>query len=139
MSVTTADSPELHSTVDDDLDVEAAVDLDAAEDDLPSWIPETLKPAFTLGHAKGQKVTESMKQASLGQSMTFQNMIRAAVTLGIGVVVTAEVFNAFPSVSGPIGNATTQVENLTGTAFELAPVVLIVIVAGLVLGAIRGF
>lgn len=138
MSVRTDTHGELHSTVDAG-DSEIDADIEAAEDDLPGWIPETLAPAFKYGHARGQETASEFREQSLGQSLTFQNMIRAAVTLGLGVVVTAEVFNALPATAGPIGNSTDQVEQLTGTAFELAPVVLIVLVAGLVLGAIRGF
>jgi hypothetical protein len=64
-------------------------------------------------------------------------MIQIAITLAVGVLITGQIFNALPQPSGPPGNASTQVQQLTATAFELAPVVLIVVVAAAVIGVVR--
>lgn len=68
----------------------------------------------------------------------FTLMVQAAVTLAVGVLIVGSIFDALPSVDGPMANASIQVQQLTGTAFELAPIVLIVIVAALVLSIVRG-
>jgi hypothetical protein len=67
----------------------------------------------------------------------FTMMIQVAVTLAVGVLIVGQIFDALPSTSGPLSNASDQVESLTATAFELAPVVLIVVVAALVIGVVR--
>jgi hypothetical protein len=64
-------------------------------------------------------------------------MIQIAITLAVGVLITGQIFNALPQTSGALGNASTQVQQLTATAFELAPVVLIVVVAAAVIGVVR--
>jgi len=95
-----------------------------------------LRDYFAMGADIGESKAEG---TDLRQSMTFNNMIRASVTLAVGVLIVGEIFTALPTPSGPLANASDTVESTTGDAFELAPVVLIVIVAGLVLGAVRGF
>jgi hypothetical protein len=67
----------------------------------------------------------------------FTMMIQLAVTLAIGVLIVGQIFNALPTVDGPLGNASDQVQSLTGQAFELAPVILIVLVATLLIGVVR--
>ena len=64
-------------------------------------------------------------------------MIQVAVVLAVGVLVTGQILGALPDVTGPMGTAATQVETLTGTAFELAPIVMIVIVSAIVIRQIR--
>jgi hypothetical protein len=88
--------------------------------------------------ARGRDIQEDVDTVRNGQiTDQFTRMIQIAVTLAVGVLITGEIFNALPSNSGPLGNASTQVESLTATAFELAPVVLVVIVAALVIGVVR--
>jgi hypothetical protein len=54
------------------------------------------------------------------------------------VFVVGAIFTAIDLNSGdPLYNASTQVEDLTGQAFEIAPVVLIVLVAVLILTFVR--
>jgi len=71
-------------------------------------------------------------------SSRFTMMVQAAVTLAVGVLIVGSIFGALPTVDGPMSDAANQTEQLTGTAFELAPIVLIVIVAALVLRIVRG-
>jgi len=72
-----------------------------------------------------------------GISAEFSMMIQAAVMLAIGIFVTSQIFQAIPD-SNALPNATTAVQDLTGQAFEIAPIVLIVIVAVLILSFVRG-
>jgi hypothetical protein len=64
-------------------------------------------------------------------------LVQLAVTLAIGVLVVGKVFNALPKPEGALTGAATQVEELTATAFELAPVILIVVVAAVVISVVR--
>jgi hypothetical protein len=81
---------------------------------------------------------DETREVQSGQMINqFNMMIQVAVTLAVGVLIVGQIFNALPTVSGPLGNASDQVQSLTGTAFELAPVVLIVVVAALVIGVVR--
>mgnify|MGYP000438608436 FL=1 len=71
-----------------------------------------------------------------GVSAQFGMMIRGAVLLAVGVFVVGSIFSAIPD-SNALPNATAEVENITGQAFELAPIVLLVIVAVLILSFVR--
>ena len=63
-------------------------------------------------------------------------MVQVSVTLAIGVLIVGKIFNALPKA--PVfTDAATQVEQLTATAFELAPVILIGVVASVVIGVVR--
>lgn len=81
--------------------------------------------------------TETREVRSGQMTNQFTTMVQVAVTLAVGVLITGQIFSALPSTSGPLSNASSQVESLTATAFELAPVVLVVIVAALVIGVVR--
>jgi hypothetical protein len=63
-------------------------------------------------------------------------MIQISVLLAVGVLIVGRIFGALPSTNS-LGGAQTQVTNLTGQAFELAPIVLIVLVAGMIVGVVR--
>jgi len=52
-------------------------------------------------------------------------------------LVVGKVFNALPKPDGALTGAADQVEQLTATAFELAPVILIVVVAAVVISVVR--
>jgi hypothetical protein len=81
------------------------------------------------------EATRTLRSGQMTSQFTM--MIQVAVTLAVGVLIVGQIFDALPATTGPLSNASTQVESLTGTAFELAPVVLIVIVAALVIGVVR--
>jgi hypothetical protein len=78
--------------------------------------------------------TRTLRSGQMSNQFTM--MVQVAVTLAVGVLIVGEIFNALPD-SGALSNASTAVENQTGTAFELAPIVLIVVVASLVIGVVR--
>ena len=63
-------------------------------------------------------------------------MVQVSVTLAIGVLIVGKIFNALPTTP-TFSAASTQVQELTATAFELAPVILIVLVASVVIGVVR--
>lgn len=95
-----------------------------------------LDPVVAKTDEWADDVGRTVKHGQMGGR--FVMMIQAAVTLAVGVLVVGSIFNALPAADGPMANASDQVERLTGTAFELAPIVLIVIVASLVLRIVRG-
>jgi len=80
--------------------------------------------------------------ARIGQLVTPENMSQAlvqlSVTLAVGVLILGEIFNALPAPpKGSLRTASQQVEQITAQAFELAPVILIVIVAAVVISVVR--
>jgi hypothetical protein len=64
-------------------------------------------------------------------------LIQMSIVLAVAVLVTGRVFEAMPALSGPMADAYTAVQTQTGTAFELAPIVLIVVVAAVVIATVR--
>jgi 4-hydroxybenzoate polyprenyltransferase len=64
-------------------------------------------------------------------------MVTAAVTLIVGILIFNQVENALPETTGGINS--TPVTSTIESAFQLAPVVLIVLVAALVLAQVAGF
>jgi len=69
--------------------------------------------------------------------MSFNALVTASVTLVVGILIFNQVLSALPETSGGI-NAT-PVTSTIESAFTLAPVVLIVLVAALVLAQVAGF
>jgi hypothetical protein len=69
--------------------------------------------------------------------LSFQSMVTAAVTLIVGILIFNEVQAALPSTSGGIDETT--IVSTIESAFQLAPVVLIVLVAALILAQVAGF
>lgn len=79
----------------------------------------------------------SIKTRVHDQMVSFNRMVTAAVTLIVGVLVFNQILEALPETSGGINRS-----GIVGTiesAFTLAPVVLIVLVAALVLAQVAGF
>jgi len=73
---------------------------------------------------------------SADQMATFNSMVAAAVTLIVGVLIYNNVFDALPDTTGAINGS--SVSGTIESAFLLAPVALIVLVAALVLAQIGG-
>jgi 4-hydroxybenzoate polyprenyltransferase len=71
------------------------------------------------------------------QMLSFQSMVTAAVTLIVGVLIFNEVQAALPDTTGGVNS--TPVTSTIESAFQLAPVVLIVLVAALILAQVAGF
>lgn len=97
-------------------------------DDAYSW------GRGVTGAPSKEVATRTVRSGQMTNQFTM--MVQVAVTLAVGVLIVGEIFNALPD-SGALSNASTAVENQTGTAFELAPIVLIVVVASLVIGVVR--
>jgi hypothetical protein len=95
--------------------------------------------AYSWGRATvgGPDLDTATREIKTGQ-MTgqFAMMIQVAVILAVGVLIVGSIFDALPS-TGTLNGAQTQVQELTGQAFELAPIVLIVVVASLIVGVVR--
>ena len=71
------------------------------------------------------------------QMMSFNSLVTAAVTLIVGILIFNEVQTALPSTTGGIDEA--PVVGTIESAFQLAPVTLIVLVAALILAQVAGF
>jgi len=71
------------------------------------------------------------------QMVSFNRMVTAAVTLIVGVLVFNQILSALPTTSAGINR--TGIVSTIESAFVLAPVVLIVLVAALVLAQVAGF
>jgi hypothetical protein len=71
------------------------------------------------------------------QMGSFNMMVTSAVTLIVGVLIFNQVETALPDTTGGI-NSSGIVETID-SAFTLAPVVLIVLVAAIILVQVRGF
>lgn len=64
-------------------------------------------------------------------------MIQIAIVLAVAVFITGQIFGALPAPTGALSGAYDQVESLTGQAFQLAGVVMIVVVAAIVIRQVR--
>ena len=71
------------------------------------------------------------------QVATFTRLVAGAVTLIVGVLIFNEIEAALPNTSTGIDQ--TSIVSDIATAMELAPIVLLVIVAALVLAQVSGF
>jgi len=71
------------------------------------------------------------------QLVSFQRMVTAAVTLIVGILIFNQVQDSLPSTTGGINSS--PVVSTIESAFQLAPVVLIVLVAALILAQVAGF
>lgn len=72
------------------------------------------------------------------QMMSFNALVTASVTLVVGILIFNQVFEALPD-DGNSGIDAAPVVSTIESAFALAPVVLIVLVAALVLAQVAGF
>jgi hypothetical protein len=101
-------------------------------------VKNKVRQTYRFGRAARDLDPDETREVQSGQMIgQFNMMIQVAVTLAVGVLIVGQIFNSLPAVEGPLGNASDQVQDLTGTAFELAPVVLIVVVAALVISVVR--
>lgn len=72
------------------------------------------------------------------QMMSFNALVTASVTLVVGILIFNQVLSALPD-TGDAGINASPVTSTIESAFTLAPVVLIVLVAALVLAQVAGF
>jgi len=71
------------------------------------------------------------------QMVTFNSMVVSAITLIVGVLIFNSVESSLPSTTGGIDQ--TPIVDTIGSAFELAPIVLVVLVAALILAQVSSF
>jgi len=80
----------------------------------------------------------AVKTREHGQMMSFNRLVTASVTLIVGILVFNQVADSLPNTSN--GAIDSSVVNSTiESAYQLAPVVLIVLVAALILAQVSGF
>lgn len=94
-----------------------------------------MKTKFHAAEAYGRHKTKNASQVE-----TITTIIVVAAMIIIGILVYGEIESALGDPSNTqLSNAGDNATNTTADAFEFAPVVLIVLVAGLVIGVVRGF
>jgi len=71
------------------------------------------------------------------QMVTFNSMVVSAITLIVGVLIFNSVESSLPSTTGGIDQ--TPIVSTIGSGFELAPIVLVVLVAALILAQVSSF
>lgn len=71
------------------------------------------------------------------QMVEFQRLVVGGVTLAVGVLVYNEVVGSLPNSNGAINQ--TPINGTVESAFALAPVALIVIIAAIILAQVGGF
>jgi uncharacterized membrane protein len=80
---------------------------------------------------------KSLTQRAFGQMSSFNRLVTGGVTLAVGILVYNEVIGALPNSNGAINQ--TGVTTTVESAFQLAPVALIVIIAAVILAQVMGF
>jgi|APHM01.1.fsa_nt_gi hypothetical protein len=73
------------------------------------------------------------------QMLTFNSMVVSAITLIVGVLIFNSVNGALPSDGTGAINATATVVPQIESAFTLAPIVLVVLIASLILAQVAQF
>jgi len=113
----------------------------------PKDVPETADPTMpgfrdaTVGRV-GIESDDAVKHDggvthTFDQMSTFNRLVTGGVTLAVGVLVYNEVISALPSSGGAINQS--GITSTVESAFQLAPVALIVIVAAVILAQVMGF
>jgi len=80
---------------------------------------------------------KSLTTRVFDQMVSFQRLVVGGVTLAVGVLVYNEVVGALPNSNGAINQ--TPINGTVESAFALAPVALIVIIAAVILAQVGGF
>ena len=98
--------------------------------------------ALAMGFTNPLTRTEARRTFESGQvTGSFGVLIQGAVMLAVGIFVVISVFDAIPEAGedeSALHASQTRLEELTGQAFEIAPIVLIVIVAFVIMQYVRG-
>ena len=98
--------------------------------------------SYSMGFTNPLERTEARRTFESGQvTSSFGVLIQGAVMLAVGIFVVISVFGAIPDggeEESPLYEAQERLEELTGQAFEIAPIVLIVIVAFVIMQYVRG-
>jgi len=116
----------------------------AVEFGRKSW-DASVALSLAMGFTNPLERTEARETFESGQvAGSFGVLIQGAVMLAVGIFVVTQVFGAIPTPtdaaneSTPLYDAQVRTEELTGQAFEIAPIVLIVIVAFVIMQYVRG-
>lgn len=80
-----------------------------------------------------------MAAASGGLISVILAVVVIAVSISIGVVVFAQVSQNLPTLSGQANTTAVAIQNQTYSALQLAPILLIVLIAGAIIGALLIF
>jgi len=100
---------------------------------------ETVEPTQPeLNGAESDESDPSLTTRVFDQMQSFQRLVVGGVTLAVGVLVYNEVIGALPS-SGNSAISQTPITSTVESAFTLAPVALIVIIAAVILAQVGGF
>jgi len=91
---------------------------------------------FSLPTLRSGTSTASVSTSN-DQVATFTRLVAGAVTLIVGVLIFNEIEAALPNTTTGVDQ--TAIVGDIATAMELAPIVLLVIVAALVLAQVSGF
>lgn len=127
MAVSTAAEAEMHNTVE----VEAEDDL--GESRL-SAVKSRVKEA--AGYADAKSLQDGVVR-EMGQMTTMNRLVVGGVTLAVGVLVYNEVVGALPNSGGAINQ--TAIDGTVESAFQLAPVALIVLISAVILRQVDAF
>ena len=123
--------------------------LDGFLNAMPNRLVEFGRNAFdaqaalslAMGFTNPLTRTEARETFESGQvTESFGVLIQGAVFLAVGIFVVIAIFDAIPTPedAGPLADSQVRLEELTGQAFEIAPIVLIVIVAFVIMQYVRG-
>jgi hypothetical protein len=80
----------------------------------------------------------NLKTRTAEQMASFNRMVTASIVLIVGVLIFNQINEAVPSSGGAINSSTTIVPTIND-AFGLAPIVLVVLVAALILAQVNSF
>jgi hypothetical protein len=72
------------------------------------------------------------------QMSTFNSLVVSAITLIVGILIFNSVNGSLPGSGGAINASSTIVPQIE-SAFQLAPIVLVVLVAAMILAQVSGF
>jgi len=98
-----------------------------------SLVAEKLHSDVNAEEAADKSVTTRVYE----QMTSFNRLVTGGVTLAVGILVYNEVVGALPSGEGAINQ--TLVTSTVESAFQLAPVALIVLIAAFILAQVMGF
>jgi hypothetical protein len=96
----------------------------------PNLITYFINSAYTRGMV-------NLKTRKANQMASFNRMVTASIVLIVGVLIFNEIEGALPSTTGGIDS--TPIVSTIGDAFGLAPIVLVVLVAALILAQVNSF
>jgi len=83
--------------------------------------------------------SDAMRRYVAGDEGSVVKMVSIAATLGIGIFVISEIFNATPQPTNPdMATAFNETQSNTGSAFQLGAIIPLVLAAVVILAYIMG-